>query len=108
MASTKEIDLVCEIQRTAIQIAVQGKYLPFTGYSPHVAMFEVYIHHNPYGGEYVEGWSVCDRHVYLSTGYKLSFGEEMQDVVDYKVEQLEKLKADLLEFLDVDADGVPV
>ena len=109
MASTKEIELVGEIQRIAIRVNMQRKYNVWSEFHGHVDAFEVRIT-PPWSADvkYVEGWGCSDRNVYLSTGYELGYGEKMKDVIADKVKQLEKLKADLLAFLDVDADGVPV
>lgn len=110
MASPKEIELVGEIQRAVVRVNMQGKYNIFCSYSGHVQLIEVHAYHTPWSPEslYVEGWDHCEHNVYLSTGYVLGYGEKMPDVIEYKVELLEKLKADLIELLDVDADGVPV
>lgn len=110
MATEKEIQLACEIQRIAIQVNMQGKYHPFVSYSGHVQGLNVYMYKAPYqqNDTMLKGWTTADHNVYLSTGYELGVGEEMKDVVEYKVEILEKIKSELLAFLDVDADGVPV
>lgn len=112
MATEKEIQLACDIQRAAIQINMQGKYCTFVEYSGHVSWLSVRVIHAPYAqaSEYVKGLNGfdSDSYVQLSTGYKLDKGEDMQAVAEYKVERLETLKAELLTLLDVDADGVPV
>lgn len=110
MASPKEIDLVCDIQRICIQVNMQGKYHAFLQYSGHVQLVNVYMYKAPYlqNQAMLKGWTTSEHNVYLSTGYEVGFGEEIEDVIAYKVDQLEKLKADLAKFLDVDADGVPV
>jgi hypothetical protein len=110
MASPKEIDLVCDIQRICVQINMQKKLHAFWNYSGHTSGLDVYMYRAPFlsDGGMLEGWSVCDRTIYLSTNYDLSFDETIEDVIAHKVEQLTKLKADLIELLDVDADGVPV
>lgn len=109
MASPKEIELVSEIQRLAIRVNMQRKYNVWSEFHGHVDAFEVRIT-PPWSADVkeVDGWGCSDRNVYLSTGYELGYGEKMKDVIADKVKQLEKLKADLLVFLDVDADGVPV
>lgn len=110
MASPKEIDLVCDIQRAAIQVNMQGKYHAWVDYSGHVQGFEVRVGNasDQSYADLLDGWNCHDRNVYLSTGYELGYGEKMKDVIEYKVELLEKLKAELIGLLDVDADGVPV
>lgn len=116
MATEKEIQLVCDIQRIAIQINMQGKYHTFASYSGHVNWIEVRVLPAPFVGDTqpIKGWhgvavgAEDESYVQLSTGYKTLEGEILQDVIDYKVERLEKLKADLLKLLDVDSDGVPV
>lgn len=110
MATPKEIDLVCDIQRICIQINMQGKYHTFLQYSGHVHGVSAYMYKAPYrqNQTMLEGWTTSEHNVYLSTGYEVGVGEEIEDVIAYKVEKLEKLKAELLELLDVDADGVPV
>lgn len=109
MASAKEIDLVGEIQRLAIRVNMQRKFNVWTGFHGHVDAFEVRI--SPPWTKNIkdlDGWGCGDRNVYLSTDYKTGYGETIKDVIADKVEKLEKLKADLSVFLDVDADGVPV
>lgn len=110
MASAKEIELVGEIQRLCIRINMQGKYAVFSEYSGHVQLFGVHMVHAPWSSTSpdVDGWTSNDRNIYLSTGYTLGYGEKMKGVIADKIKQLEKLKADLAKFLDVDADGVPV
>lgn len=108
MASPKEIELVGEIQRLAIRINMQGKYHTFVHYSGHVQGIGVDVERAPYPSGSLDGWSCNDRNIYLSTNYQLGWGEKLKDVIAYKVELLEKLKADLGKLLDVDADGVPV
>lgn len=109
MASEKEIQLVCEIQRIAIQVNMQGKYNTWAEYHGHVNSFDVRASLPWHADvEPLEGWGCHEKNVYLSTGYELGYGEEMADVIEDKVERLEKLKADVLSLLDVDADGVPV
>lgn len=108
MASGKEIELVVEIQRIAIRINMQGKYHTFVNYSGHVQSIEVMVERAPYPSGYLEGWECNERNIYLSTNYSLGWGEKMKDVISQKVELLARLKTDLLELLDVDADGVPV
>lgn len=109
MASPKEIELVGEIQRIAIRVNMQRKYSVWSEFHGHVDAFEVRIT-PPWSANVkeIDGWGCSDRNVYLSTDYKLGYGEKIKNVIAGKVAQLEKLKADLLEFLDVDADGVPV
>lgn len=107
MATSKEIELVGEIQRVAVRVNTQGKYHVFVEFSGHVHALYVYLKHAE-SGKNVDEFAEFDQHVYLSTEYKLSRGEGMKDVIACKVEQLEKLKAAMLVFLDVDADGVPV
>ena len=110
MASPKEIDLVCDIQRICIQINMQKNLHAFWNYSGHVSGLDVYMYKAPYSSndEMLEGWGVCDRTIYLSTNYTLGYDEKIEDVIAYKVELLEKLKNELVLLLDVDADGVPV
>lgn len=108
MASPKEIELVGDIARLAIRINMQGKYHTFVNYSGHVQGIDVAVQRAPYPSDHLDGWTCNDHVIYLSTAYKAWGGEKMKDVIADKVEQLEKLKADLLKFLDVDADGVPV
>lgn len=107
MASSKEIELAGEIQRTAIRVNIQGKYHTFVEFSGHVHAIYVYLKDAKTGAN-VDAFAEHDQHVYLSTDYRLSFGESIKNVIADKVAQLERLKADLLQFLDVDADGVPV
>jgi len=109
MASGKEIELVAEIQRIAIRVNMQRKYNVWSEFHGHVDAFEVRIT-PPWTADVkgIDGWGCSDRNVYLSTGYELGYGEKMTDVIADKVGQLEELKADLLAFLEVDADGVPV
>lgn len=109
MATYKEIELVGEIQQIAIRVNMQRKYNVWSEFHGHVDAFEVRIS-PPWtlGIESVDGWGCNDRNVYLSTGHKPGYGEKMKDVIADKVDQLEKLKTDLLAFLDVDADGVPL
>lgn len=107
MATSKEIELAGEIQRIAIRVNIQGKYHTFVEFSGHVNAIYVYLK-DAKTRAHVDAFAEHDQHVYLSTGYRLSFGESMKNVIADKVSQLEKLKADLLKFLDVDADGVPV
>lgn len=108
MASTKEIELVGEIQRLAIRINMQGKYHTFVNYSGHVQGIDVMVERAPYPSGHLDGWACNDRNIYLSTNYQLGWGEKMKDVIAHKVELLEELKTDLSALLDVDADGVPV
>lgn len=115
MATQKEIQLCQEMLGLAIKINMQGKYHVFASYSGHVHWFELRVLSAPHSsdGNPIAGWGgACDpereTYVTLSTDYKLGFGEEMADVIEYKIERLEKLKADLLTLLDTDADGVPV
>lgn len=109
MATSKEIELVGEIQRIAIRVNMQRKYNVWSEFHGHVDAFEVRIS-PPWAANIkdVEGWGCGDRNVYLSTDYKPGYGEKMKDVIADKVGQLEKLKADLLAFLEVDGDGVPL
>lgn len=109
MASGKEIELVAEIQRIAIRVNMQRKYSVWSEFHGHVDAFEVRIS-PPWTVDVkdLDGWGCSDRNVYLSTDYELGYGEKMKDVIADKIQQLENLKADLLAFLDVDADGVPV
>lgn len=107
MASSKEIELAGEIQRTAIRVNIQGKYHAFVEFSGHTHAIYVYLKGAKTGAN-VDAFAEYDQHVYLSTDYRLSFGESMKNVIAYKVTQLEDLKANLMKFLDVDADGVPV
>lgn len=116
MATEKEIELACDIQRIGIQINMQGKYHAFVNYIGHVNWLEVRVLPAPFVGDAqpVKGWhgialdAEDESYVTLSTGCKILDGEEIQDVIDYKVESLEKLKAGLLTLLEVDADGVPL
>jgi hypothetical protein len=107
MATSKEIELAGEIHRVAIRVNIQGKYHAFVEFSGHVHAIYVYLK-DAKTGKNIDAFAEHDQHVYLSTDYRLSFGESMKSVIVDKVAQLEKLKADLLKFLDVDADGVPV
>lgn len=107
MATSKEIELVGEIQRIAVRVSTQGKYHAFVEFSGHVHAVYVYLK-DAKTGAHIDAFSEHDKHVYLSTDYRLSFGESMKSVISDKVSQLESLKVDLLKFLDVDADGVPV
>lgn len=107
MASPKEIELAGEIQTLAIRVNIQGKYHVFTEFSGHVNAIYVYLK-DAKTGDHIHAFSEHDQHVYLSTNCVLGFGEKMKNVIADKVEQLEKIKADLAKFLDVDADGVPV
>lgn len=109
MATSKEIELVGEIQRIAIRVNMQRKYNVWSEFHGHVDAFEVRIS-PPWteDSKILDGWNCGDRNVYLSTDYRLGYGEKMKDVIADKVAQLEKLKADLLAFLQVDADGVPL
>ena len=109
MASAKEIDLIGEIQRLAIRVNMQRKFSVWSEFHGHVDAFEVRIS-PPWSADIpdLDGWGCGDRNVYLSTDYKPGYRENMKNVIADKVDQLEKLKADLLKFLDVDADGVPV
>lgn len=102
MATQKEIQLCQEIIGAAIYLNALGKYSVFVDFSGHVKSIEVRIKPAPWVHDVkdIEGWSVGDKHVYLSTGYKLNRGEDMQSVVDYKVEKLEEIKADLLALTD--------
>lgn len=109
MASPREIELVGEIQRLAVRVNMQRKFCVWSEFHGHVDAFEVRI--SPPWESHIkdlDGWGCGDRNVYLSTDYKLGYREKMKDVIADKIEQLEKLKADLMKFLDVDADGVPV
>lgn len=110
MASPKEIDLVCDIQRICVQINMQKNFHAFWNYSGHVAGLDVFMYKAPYSSDagFVDGWGVCDRTIYLSTNYTLAYGEKIEDVIAFKVELLEKLKADLIALLGIDADGVPL
>ena len=108
MASPKEIELVGEIQRLAIRINMQGKYHTFVNYSGHVQSIDVAVQLAPYPSDCLDGWTCNDHVVYLSTDYKPCSFESIKRVIADKVKQLEKLKSDLGELLDVDADGVPV
>lgn len=101
MASKEEIDLVCDIQRLAIEINMQGNVHMHVNYSGHVNDLSVYAFRAPYvsNDKLLVGWGCCDHCIYLSTDYKISAGELMEDVISYKVEQLEKLKAEMSEFL---------
>jgi hypothetical protein len=110
MASPKEIDLVCDIQRICVQINMQRNFNAFWNYSGHVSGLDVFMYKAPYSSDsvFVDGWGVCDRTIYLSTNYMPGLGEKIEDVIAGKLEQLEKLKAELSKLLDVDADGVPV
>jgi DNA-directed RNA polymerase subunit L len=107
MASTKEIELVGEIQRLAIRINMQGKYHTFVNYSGHVQSVDVAVQLAPYPSDHLDGWACNDHVIYLSTDYKLFSFENIKRVIADKIEQLEKLKSDLGKLLDVDADGVP-
>lgn len=107
MASPKEIELAGEIQRLAIRVNIQGKYHTFVEFSGHVHAIYVYLK-DAKTGKHVDAFAEHDQHVYLSTNCTLGYGETMKNVIADKAAQLEKLKADLLKFLDVDADGVPV
>jgi len=109
MASPREIELVGEIHRLAIRVNMQRKYSVWSEFQGHVDAFEVRVS-PPWEAQIkdLDGWGCGDRNVYLSTDYKLGYREKMKDVIADKVDQLEKLKADLAKFLDVDADGVPV
>lgn len=110
MASPREIDLVCDIQRICVQINMQKNLHAFWNYSGHVGGLDVFMYKAPYSSDagFVDGWGVCDRTIYLSTGYILGYGEKIEEVIAGKLDQLGKLKADLIALLDVDADGVPV
>lgn len=108
MASPKEIELVGEIARLAIRINMQGKYHTFVNYSGHVQGIDVAVQRAPYPSGHLDGWTCNDHLIYLSTDYKPWSGENMKRVIAGKVEQLEKLKAEMSQLLDVDADGVPV
>lgn len=110
MASPKEIDLVCDIQRACIQVNMQGKYHTFLQYSGHVQAVNVYLYNAPYhqNDSMIDGWTTSEHNVYLSTGYEACDGELIEDVIEYKVELLEKMKTEVLSLLDLDADGVPV
>lgn len=116
MATEKEIQLACDIQRIGIQINMQGKYHTFVEFTGHVNWIEVRVLPAPFvsGVALVKGWhgvgvdAEDNSYVQLSTGYQVSRGEIISDVIEHKVEQLEQLKAKLLTLLDVDADGVPV
>lgn len=111
MATEREIELVCDIQRLSIQVNMQGKYHAFCEYYGHVNCIDVRLIHAPYGeklGDSVDGWHSYDRNVYLSTNYRLSEGEDMADVIEYKIELLEKLKSDLSGMLSTDSDGIPL
>jgi hypothetical protein len=107
MASPKEIELVGDIARLAIRINMQGKYHTFVNYSGHVQGIDVAVQRAPYPSDHLGGWTCNDHVIYLSTDYKALYGESMKRVISDKIAQLEKLKADLLKLLDVDADGVP-
>lgn len=109
MATAKEIELVGEIQRIAVRVNMQRKFCVWSEFHGHIDAFEVRVS-PPWMAQQkdLDGWGCGDRNVYLSTDYKVSYGEKIKDVIADKVAQLEKLKADLLKFLDVDADGVPV
>lgn len=116
MATEKEIQLACDIQRIGIQINMQGKYHTFVEFSGHVNWIEVRVMLAPFasGAALVSGWHGVateekdNSFVKLSTGYRVSSGENISDVVDHKVEQLEELKSRLYALLDRDDDGVPV
>lgn len=110
MASLKEIDLVCDIQRACIQVNMQGKYHTFLHYSGHVQAVNVYLYNAPYSHNdtMIDGWSTSEHNVYLSTGYEACDGELIEDVIEYKVELLEQMKAEVLSLLNVDADGVTI
>lgn len=109
MATKREIDLVCEIQRLAIQVNAQRKYSVWADFSGHVDCFEITVSLPWVAGiSMLDGWGSGARAVYLSTGYKPSFSEDMKDVIEDKVSQLEKIKLDLLGLLSTDQDGIPL
>lgn len=101
MATQKEIQLCQEILGVAIQLNSTRKYNVFVDFSGHVKWIEVRLQNAPYlpDSQCIEGWDCCDRHVYLSTEYKLDRGEDMNDVIAYKLEKLQELKDDLLKLL---------
>lgn len=97
MASDKEIDLVCEIQRLAIRINMQGAYHVHTEFSGHVRGFYVYMH-DAKTGKITDKFATHDHHVYLSAASAPPYGEVVELIVMDKVDQLEKLKAHLSKF----------
>lgn len=115
MATQKEIQLCQEILSIGIQINMQGKYHVFVDFSGHVLWMEVRVYpipatqNKPLKGWLGSGGMLDDEsYVKLSTGYQVAEGEELSDVIEYKVERLERLLSKLGDLLDVDADGVPV
>lgn len=109
MATEREIELVCDIQRLAIRVNMQRKFNIWTDFSGHVNSFEVTIS-PPWvaGVNTIGGWGSGDKNVYLSTDYKISTGENIKDVIEDKVSQLAIIKEELIKFLEVDADGIPL
>jgi len=101
MATKKEIELCQEILGVAIQLNATRKYNVFVDFSGHVKWIEVRIQNAPYFESCadIDGWGTHDRVVYLSTEYKLSYGEDMDDVIAYKVEKLQEIKDDLAKLL---------
>lgn len=101
MASKEEIDLVCDIQRLAIEINMQGNVFMHVAYSGHVDSLDVFAYRAPYvlNDEPLAGWGICDHSLYLSTNCKRSPRESVEDIAAYKVHQLEKLKTEMSEFL---------
>lgn len=105
MATEAEVNLCQDILALGIAINMTSNYSAWVELHGHVDGIEVRI--SPKwkmgaGTEDLPEWSVFSDHnnVKLSTNYKLARGELMKDVIAYKVEKLEKLKASMIEFLN--------
>lgn len=104
MATEAEIRLCQDILGLGIAINMTTGYSAYVELHGHVDGIEVRIAPKwkmGAGAEDLPGWGVFgdQNNVKLSTGYKLSRGEVMRDVIAHKVEKLEKLKASMIEFL---------
>lgn len=104
MATEAEIKLCQDIFGLGIAINMTSSYSAWVELHGHVDNIEVRISpkwKREAGAYELPEWSVFSDHnrVYLSTNYKLARGELMKDVIAYKVEKLEKLKASMIEFL---------
>ncbi len=108
MATQKEIVLCQEILGLSIEINMTSNYNVWVDFAGHVKSIEVRVTNGKWSDQvetpYLSGWGLSfdeDAHrVYLSTDYKLGHGESMDDVIDYKVEKLEKIKAALIALLN--------